>query len=51
MPRADANLLRPSGAAGVRGAGGDDSWGALPLEPYRYTLHRGDSFTLTLWVE
>ncbi len=38
-------------AAGVRGAGGDDSWGALPLEPYRYTLHRGDSFTLTLWVE
>lgn len=38
-------------AAGVRGAGGDDSWGALPLEPYRYTLHRGDSFTLTLWTE
>lgn len=38
-------------AAGVRGAGGDDSWGALPLAPYRYTLHRGDSFTLTLWVE
>ncbi len=38
-------------AAGMRGAGGDDSWGALPLEPYRYTLHRGDSFTLTLWTE
>lgn len=38
-------------AAGMRGAGGDDSWGALPLEPYRYTLHRGDSFTFTFWTE
>lgn len=37
--------------AGMRGAGGDDSWGALPLEPYRYTLHRGDSFTFTFWTE
>lgn len=38
-------------AAGMRGAGGDDSWGALPLEAYRYTLHRGDSFTFTFWTE
>ena len=38
-------------AAGMRGAGGDDSWGALPLEAYRYTLHRGDSFTFPFWTE
>ena len=38
-------------ALGMRGAGGDDSWGALPLEPYRYVLHHGDQLTVTFWAE
>ena len=38
-------------ALGMRGIGGDDSWGALPLAPYRYVLRHGDRLTVSLQIE
>lgn len=30
---------------GMRGVGGDDSWGSLPSPDFRYVLHQGEQFT------
>jgi len=45
LPPRTQTVVRVLG--GERGAGGDDSWGALPLPEYRFRLEKGMKFTFT----